>query len=79
MDRKYRTQFELEKEPISIMKVAEDPIAFEKSVTFEYKSTKPRAIKKCEICDIKMLSSSHARHVKSKAHLKSILLTHFLS
>ena len=73
MDRKYRTQLELEKEPISIMKVPQD------SLVFEYKSTKPRAIKKCEICDIKMLSSSHARHVKSKAHLKSILLTHFLS
>ena len=65
LKQKYRTQLELEK----------DPIVFEKSVTFEdtYKLTKPRATKKCEICDIVMLSSSHAKHVKSKAHLKKTL------
>ena len=50
----------------------------EASIEFK-EPTKPRATKKCEICDIIMLSSSHARHVKSKSHLKSILLTHFLS
>ena len=60
----YQTQLELEK----------DPVVFEKSVTFEdtYKSIKPRATKKCKICDIAMLSSSHAKHVKSKAHLKRL-------
>ena len=32
---------------------------------------KPRATKTCEVCNLTMLSSSHAKHVKSKIHLKN--------
>ena len=33
---------------------------------------KPRATKRCDICDMEMLSSSHSKHIKSKAHLKKL-------
>ena len=70
LKQRYRTQLELEKEPTFRMKVPEDPVVIEKSVTSKEKSTKPRASKKCEMCDIEMLSSSHSKHTKSKSHLK---------
>ena len=71
--QRYRTQLELNTEPISIMKNPDEPVVFERHVTFEdeIKDThKPRATKKCGLCDIEMLSSSHAKHIKSKAHIK---------
>ena len=49
------------------MKVPDEPVIFEKSVI-----SKQRATKKCELCDITMLNSSHSKHTKSKAHLKKL-------
>ena len=77
LKQRYRTQLELDKEPVSIMKNPDEPVVFEKSVTFKLppsyeEACKPRATKKCEVCDMDMLSSSHAKHIKSKAHLKRL-------
>ena len=73
LNQRYRTQLELNTEPVSIMKNPDEPVVFDKHVTFEEdtKDThKPRATKRCDICNISMLSSSHSKHTKSKAHLK---------
>ena len=75
LKQRYRTQLELNTEPISIIKNSDEPVVFEKDVTFEEDTkdmSKPRATKRCDICDMEMLSSSHAKHIKSKAHLKKL-------
>ena len=60
---RYRNQLEvLENEQVEIQKVAEDKIS----------EPKERATKRCQICNIEILSSSHARHIKSNAHLKKL-------
>ena len=62
---RYRNQLEI---------VEDEPqIVFEKQVTFKDELPKlevknPRATKLCSNCDIKILSSSMARHLKSKCH-----------
>ena len=61
---RYRNQLEI---------IEDEPqIVFEKQVTFEDEVKKPRATKLCSNCDIKILSSSMARHLKSKCHSKKL-------
>ena len=40
-------------------------------VLTEAENKKPRATKACKVCNLTMLSSSHAKHIKSKVHLKN--------
>ena len=63
---RYRNQLEIikEEEPELSLKDPEDV------VVFEDEQAKQRATKKCEQCNMQILSSSFARHLKSKAHLK---------
>ena len=65
---RYRNQLELLKEEES-QSGLKDP---EDSVVFEDKQLKQRATKKCEQCNMQILSSSFARHLKSEAHLKKL-------
>ena len=58
--QRYRTQLEINKEPDVI----------EKTIIFKEDNKPKRAIKKCESCHMDILSSSMARHLKSKHHLK---------
>ena len=73
---RYRNQLELvkEEEPKSCLKDPEELVTFEKHVTFEDEQQpliqKQRATKKCEQCNMQILSSSFARHLKSKQHIK---------
>ena len=72
---RYRNQLELVKEePKSCLKDPEELVTFEKHVTFEDEQQpliqKQRATKKCEQCNMQILSSSFARHLKSKQHNK---------
>ena len=65
LKNRYRNQLELVETPVEIMKSVQ-------SQEVKKPEEKHRATKKCEICNIEILSSSHARHVKSKAHLKKL-------
>ena len=66
LHHKYRFQLEL-KEPES-----EGTKNTAKQIdNAEYK--KSRATKSCPSCNLTMLSSSHAKHIKSKVHLKNVL------
>ena len=41
------------------------------NVLSQIEDKKQRATKACRACNLTMLSSSHAKHVKSKIHLKN--------
>lgn len=60
---RYRNQLDLSEDEIQLQKPQEVKITEEKQ----------RATKICKTCDIEILSSSHARHIKSKAHVKKLL------
>ena len=61
LNQKYRCQLEIE-----------NPVEIPQNIQIEAK--KQRATKTCEVCNLTMLSSSHAKHVKSKMHLENSLL-----
>ena len=61
LNQKYRCQLEIENS-------AEIP----QNIQIEAK--KQRATKTCKFCNLTILSSSHAKHVKSKMHLENSLL-----
>ena len=63
LKHRYRNQLELNETEMQIPKVEEVKIVEEKQ----------RAKKKCQACNMELLSSSHARHIKSKAHFKKLL------
>ncbi len=69
LEQKYRFQLELEK-PVEITENQSAPTVVLPQVI----DKKYRATKTCESCNLTMLSSSHAKHVKSKAHLKNIVV-----
>ena len=58
LNQKYRCQLEIG-----------NPVEIPQNIQIEAK--KQRATKTCEVCNLTMLSSSHAKHVKSKMHLKN--------
>jgi GTPase SAR1 family protein len=60
LHQKYRYQLELNKSEQITESIMETPENIKKT----------RAIKHCELCNITILSSSHAKHIKSKDHLK---------
>lgn len=52
----------------------EDKVIEEEPPKIEFVGTgKPRGKKKCETCNMTILSSSMARHLKSKSHSKTKL------
>ena len=70
LDQKYRFQLEIEnKQPTQI---TENPTV--ENVLSEIEDKKQRATKTCKACNLTMLSSSHAKHIKSKVHLKKLEL-----
>ena len=64
LDQKYRFQLELEHEK---------PVEINESSLPQVLDKKRRAIKSCSSCKLTMLSSSHAKHIKSKVHLKRFI------
>ena len=65
VDQKYRFQLDLENQ---------QPLESDNNETGspEIFNKKARAMKTCAACNLTMLSSSHAKHIKSKIHLKKI-------
>ena len=69
-DRKYRFQLEIEiKKPAEI---TENPIM--KNILSQIEDKKERASKTCKACNLTMLSSSYAKHIKSKVHLRNSIV-----
>ena len=64
LDQKYRFQLELETNENPSSTIVENVLP-------QTEHKKQRATKTCKFCDLTILSSSHAKHIKSKVHLKN--------
>ncbi len=64
LQQKYRFQLDL--------KLSEPDSAPEPKIITHEDNKKRRATKTCESCNLSMLSSCHAKHIKSKIHLKKL-------
>jgi len=65
LDQKYRFQLELENQ---------HPVQINENIIPQVIDKKTRAMKTCTCCNLMMLSSSHAKHIKSKVHIQNLIV-----
>ena len=73
LDQKYRFQLELENQKSAEINENSSSQNVE-NVLPQVIDKKQRAMKTCASCNLTMLSSSHAKHIKSKVHLKNLVV-----